>query len=109
VGRQPTCPIAKLSTGVITAMPAIEPVERKNRAMPRRRVNQWLITGVSATGLVKASPTDSSRPNDSRKASVFAVVTVHHTAAMTSPLPVTNTGRVPKRAINRPASGIARP
>ncbi|KAG1249497.1 hypothetical protein G6F65_019109 [Rhizopus arrhizus] len=32
-------------------MPAIDPVDRKNSAMPRRRVNQRLMTGVSATGL----------------------------------------------------------
>ena len=45
------------STGVMIAMPAMEPVDRKNSAIPRCRVNQWLITGVSATGLVKDSPT----------------------------------------------------
>jgi hypothetical protein len=50
VARQPKCPMAKASTGVITAMPAIEPVDRKNSAMPRRRVNQWLMTGVRPPG-----------------------------------------------------------
>jgi hypothetical protein len=80
-------------------MPAIDPVDRKNSAMPRRRVNQWLMTGVSATGLVKARPTDSSTPNDSRKVSGVAR---HHRpqhGADDEVVPSSSTGGVPKRAI----------
>ena len=56
------CCRAQPSAGVMTAMPAIEPVERKNNAMPRRRLNQQLMTPVRATGLVKAAPTDMKTP-----------------------------------------------
>ena len=101
--------MAAVSTGVITAMPAIEPVDRKNSAMPRCRVNQWLITGVSATGLTKASPTDSSTPKASRKAVGPPAPTVHRMAAATMAVPASSTGRVPKRAIRCPATGIASP
>ena len=59
---QPQWLMVVVKTGVITAMPAIEPVDRKNNAMPRWRVNQRLIMGVTATGLVKASPSDSATP-----------------------------------------------
>jgi hypothetical protein len=89
----------RLSTGVITAMPAIEPVDRKNSAMPRRRVNQWLMTGVSATGLVKARPTDSSTPKASRKVSGVRAFTVQARPPTTMPLPSSSTVRVPLRAI----------
>ena len=67
VDRQPAAAMERLSAGVITAIPAIEPVERKKSAIPRRRMNQWLMTGVSATGLVNASPSDRKTPKASRK------------------------------------------
>jgi type IV secretory pathway VirB10-like protein len=40
VTRQPADSMARVNNGVMIAMPAIEPVDRKNSAMPRRRVNQ---------------------------------------------------------------------
>lgn len=36
--------------GVISAMPAMEPVDKKNSAMPRWRVNQRLMTGSAPPG-----------------------------------------------------------
>ena len=101
--------MAKASTGVITAMPAIEPVDRKNSAMPRRRVNHWLITGVTATGLVNARPIDSSTPKARPKLQASRASTVHTTETATIAVPSSSTTRVPKRATRWPASGIARP
>jgi MFS family permease len=109
VARQPAVSMAKVSTGVMIAMPAIEPVDRKNSAMPRWRVNQPLMTGVSATGLVKARPMDSSTPKASRKLVALAVLTHQNTAASIDTLPSSRTERVPKRAIRWPATGMARP
>ncbi|MOA59466.1 hypothetical protein D3C78_1840850 [compost metagenome] len=90
-------------------MPAIDPVDRKNSAMPRWRVNQRLITGVSATGLVKASPTDSATPNDSRNSMGPRANTVHSDDATTMAVPVSSTKRVPRTLTRYPASGMARP
>ena len=91
--------MAQASTGVITAMPAIEPVDRKNSAMPRRRVNQWLMTGVSATGLVKARPTDSSTPNDEQEATAGRARSRSRAwPATTIAVPSSSTKRVPRRA-----------
>ncbi|KAG0759284.1 hypothetical protein G6F22_019417 [Rhizopus arrhizus] len=96
VSCQPTASIANVSVGVIRAMPAIDPVDRKNSAMPRRRVNQRLMTGVSATGLVNARPTDSATPNDSRNSRGPRANTVHKEDATTMAVPVSSTKRVPR-------------
>jgi hypothetical protein len=90
--------MAKARTGVMTAMPAIDPVDRKNSAMPRRRVNQWLITGVSAIGLVNARPIDSSKPNASRKVTGCRAVTDQMADRTTRAVPSNSTNRVPRRA-----------
>ncbi|MNT23061.1 hypothetical protein D3C72_1584700 [compost metagenome] len=81
--------------GVISAMPAIEPVDRKNSAMPRCRVNQRLITGVSATGLVKARPMDRATPKESRNSKGPRANTVQMEDATTIAVPVSSTKRVP--------------
>ena len=109
VDCQPKRAMARVKTGVITARPAIEPVDRKNSAMPRLRVNQRLSTGVSATGLTKPSPIDSSTPKDSRNSSGSRAVTVQTELSATMAVPESRTTRVPKRLIRCPATGIARP
>ncbi len=96
VSFQPTAEMAKVRAGVISAMPAIEPVDRKNRAMPRWRVNQRLITGVSATGLVKARPMDRATPKDSRNSMGPPANTVQMHEATTIAVPVSSTKRVPR-------------
>ncbi len=85
-----------MSVGVISAMPAIDPVDRKKSAMPRWRVNQRLITGVSATGLVKARPMDSATPKASRNSRGLRAKTVQMEAATTMAVPVRSTKRVPR-------------
>ncbi|MNT67840.1 hypothetical protein D3C72_2060110 [compost metagenome] len=64
--------------------------------MPRWRVNQRLMTGVSATGLVKASPMDSATPKDSRNSSGPRAKTVQMEDATTIAVPVRSTKRVPR-------------
>ena len=95
VSFQPTAEIANVSVGVISAMPAIDPVDRKNSAMPRWRVNQRLITGVSATGLVKARPMDRATPKDSRNSMGPLANTVQMDEATTMAAPLSSTKRVP--------------
>ena len=91
------------------ARPAIDPVDKKNKAMPRWRVNQWLMMGVMATGLANARPTESSTPNDSRKPVAPWALMVHKVATSTMTTLASSTARVPRRAISQPASGIASP
>lgn len=96
VSCQPTALMAKVSVGVIRAMPAMDPVDRKNSAMPRWRVNQRLMTGVSATGLVKARPTDRATPKASRNSMGPRAKTVQMDEATTMAAPVSSTKRVPR-------------
>ena len=79
-------------------MPAMEPVERKNSAVPRRRTNQRLSTGVSATGLVKASPIDEHTPKARKKLTGSRASTVQMVEAMMMAVPVSSTKRVPRAA-----------
>ena len=98
VTRQPADSMASVRTGVMTAMPAIDPVDRKNSAMPRCRVNQRLMTGVSATGLVNARPVDNSTPNESMKVSGVVANTDQVAEVTTIAVPVSRTNFVPRRA-----------
>ena len=91
------------------AMPAMEPVDRKNSAMPRRRLNQRLITGVSATGLVKPAPIDMRMPKLSSSCSGVRAVTAHSVDPTSMTVPASSTKRVPRRATSQPASGVAAP
>ena len=93
----------------MTAIPAIEPVERKNSAMPRWRVNHRLMTGVSATGLVNASPTEKETPNAKKKLTGLRANTVQIADITTIAVPSNSTNRVPRRLTSKPASGMARP
>src|SRR5690606_41286230 len=63
---QPTDSISRLRAGVSKAIPAMDPVERKNRDAPRWRVNYLAINGVNATVLMNDMPNDSSTPMESR-------------------------------------------
>ena len=54
------------------------------------------MTGVSATGLVKPSPTDSATPNASRNSTGPRALTVQTQDATTMAAPVSSTKRVPR-------------
>jgi hypothetical protein len=64
VGTKLVTTITAPGAGVITQT-AVTGAGRK--AMPRCRVNQRLMIGVTDTGLVKAKPTDSSTPKAKKK------------------------------------------
>ena len=98
-----------VNTGVITAIPAIDPVDKKNKAMPRCRVNQRLSTGVTATGLVKASPTDNNTPKDRKNDQGVRALIDQIDATTTIVTPSNNTNLVPRLATRYPPSGIANP
>ena len=97
VALQPNAPIDIVNSGVMIAMPAIEPVERKKSAMPRCRLNQRAMRGVNATWLVKPRPIDSRMPKVARKASGARATTVPAIDAMTIAVPARMTTRVPMR------------
>jgi hypothetical protein len=109
VACQLACCSAMPSSGVMTAMPAMEPVERKNSAMPRRRWNQRLMMGVSATGLVNPAPMDISTPKLASRPQAVRVFAAHSVASTRMAVPASSTKRVPWRATSQPASGMAAP
>ena len=77
--------------------------------MPRRRLNQRLMTPVSATGLVNAAPTDIHTPKLQKMPAAERVLTAHSVEATKMAVPSSSTWRVPMRPTSQPARGMAKP